>query len=677
MSGRTTSTDKSVCATRFALVSIHNRVDACLARVAQTLLSVLVALLVTACHRETPHATAKTATSESDFDSLPSRNAYAGSASCRECHERDFERWSHDWHARALAPANANDIAGDFGNRHFRGQSSEAWMSRNGNALVMRTRNREGQLADYPVSWVIGGKRMQDSVTVMPDGRWQVLPVYFHVTGGGAWVDYNEAKQGHVTPDHPFFWTNFRRTANKECLECHATGIDVRYDRGTHSWSTELTDAAVACEACHGPGARHAETKEKRDIVRPDHLDKELALAICARCHGPRDPLFPLLDIHDQFRPGEHYDDRYQALVITDGTERSGEYFADGRPSSSTFETQALLQSRCYRIGGATCLTCHASPHTESHLDDELKPGARDASCRTCHAAIAAQATAHSHHNNATCLDCHMPKILTGVLDKFADHSIDVPNIRNTIVHGVPNACAVCHRDTSAGVLAASLDAWWADAHVRTERRIRLADAIDEKTAASSLPALSAVVRDSAEAPTLRGAAAVILAQRFPAAAADVIAPLLHDSNQLVRARFVEALGYANARQSADAVASLVGDPAIRVRQNVALVLASFGDSRAPAALVKLTGDPATTHLVRPHILRGIGAANRGEFDAAIRELNIALNDAPYATDALVLLADIYARRGDVPHAKSLLEEALRFDPSHRGARARINAASR
>ena len=173
----------------------------------------------------------------------------------------------------------------------------------------------------------------------------------------------------------------------------------------------------------------------------------------------------------------------------------------------------------------------------------------------------------------------------------------------------------------------------------------------------------------------MRVAAAVILAQRFPAAAADVISPLLHDPSDVVRARFVEALGYANARSSADAVASLVDDRSIPVRQNAALVLASFGDSRAPAALVKLTSDPATAHLVRPHILRGIGAANRGEFDAAVRELEFALNDAPYATDALVLLADIYARRRDLPHARALLEEALRFDPSHRGARARIDAA--
>jgi Flp pilus assembly protein TadD len=123
-------------------------------------------------------------------------------------------------------------------------------------------------------------------------------------------------------------------------------------------------------------------------------------------------------------------------------------------------------------------------------------------------------------------------------------------------------------------------------------------------------------------------------------------------------------------------VASLVDDPSIRVRQNAALVLASFDDPRAPAALAKLASDPATVHLVRPHILRGIGAANRGDFDTGIRELDFALNDAPYATDALVLLADIYARRGDVQRARALLEEALRFNPGHRGAKARLDAAS-
>src|SRR3954454_584623 len=101
MSNPPTRTDRSVCATRFALVSIHSRVDACLAGVAQTLLSVLqrrkarvrgtlliLALVVLACHRKTPRAATKI--TDSEFESLPSRTAYAGSASCKECHEKNF-----------------------------------------------------------------------------------------------------------------------------------------------------------------------------------------------------------------------------------------------------------------------------------------------------------------------------------------------------------------------------------------------------------------------------------------------------------------------------------------------------------------------------------------------------------------------------------------------------------
>ncbi|HKO01324.1 MAG TPA: HEAT repeat domain-containing protein, partial [Thermoanaerobaculia bacterium] len=257
----------------------------------------------------------------------------------------------------------------------------------------------------------------------------------------------------------------------------------------------------------------------------------------------------------------------------------------------------------------------------------------------------------------------------TGVLDKFADHSLDVPNARNTLKHGVPNACGVCHADKP---LAETIDAWWPQAPARNARRIRLADAIDEKTAAASLPALTFVVSDVAEAPTLRGAAAVLLGQRFAPSASAVLVPLLHDRSEVVRARCVEALGYANARDAADALASLVDDSAIRVRQTAALVLASFGDHRGFEALEKLARDPATTRLVRPHIMLAISAANHGDFDAATRELDNALAQTPYATDALVLLADINARRGNLPHARELLEEALRFDPAHRGARKRL-----
>ena len=137
---------------------------------------------------------------------LQSPPQFVGSKRCAECHALEAERWSKSWHARALSPARAEFVVGKFNGDHYRGTSSEAWMTQRGGEYRMRTADSSGQPADIPVKWVIGGKRMQDPVAVMPDGAWQVLPVYFHVTGN-EWVDYTEDKQGKLTPDHPFFWS--------------------------------------------------------------------------------------------------------------------------------------------------------------------------------------------------------------------------------------------------------------------------------------------------------------------------------------------------------------------------------------------------------------------------------------------------------------------------------------
>ena len=103
---------------------------------------------------------------------------------------------------------------------------------------------------------------------------------------------------------------------------------------------------ASPAESCHGPGARHAETTDAKDIVHPRKAGPEVGLAICGSCHGPRNPLFPLLDAAHRFRPGGRYDDSYQAFVVTDGRQRSHDFFADGRPSSSSFEYQAAAAVR-------------------------------------------------------------------------------------------------------------------------------------------------------------------------------------------------------------------------------------------------------------------------------------------------------------------------------------------
>ncbi|WP_394851202.1 tetratricopeptide repeat protein [Pendulispora rubella] len=617
------------------------------------------------------------------------RIAFVGQKRCAECHAKENTAFSHDWHARALSRATPSYVVGRFGNLHFKGSSSEAWMLREKNYQV-RTTGADGALTSFSVDWVLGGKRMQDPVTVFPDGRWQVLPVYYHVTGKGEWVDYTENKQGSLSPDHPFFWANFRRMANRECLDCHVTGMDARYERASHQWRTEMADPGVTCESCHGPGGKHAESLDPDDIVRPHKVSPETALGICAQCHGPRNPLYPVLDAEHHFVAGQAYEEHFQPLGYVDGKQHSGDFFADGRPKTSSFEYQALLQSRCHSKGKATCLTCHTAPH-EKHDADEMKipsaavakdaPSKTDASaCKGCHENIFASAKAHSHHTAPaaqSCVACHMPKVVAGVLDTFADHSIDVPAPENTTKHGIPNACNACHQHEkeTPEAMASAIASWWPQASTRTQRRVRIADAFDENTKAQSLAALKAVMADDTEAAIVRGAAAQLLAERFPKEA-HAIVPLLRATDPLLRTRAVQALGMAETKNSADDVARLSRDPSPFVREASALVLAQFGDGRAESNLRALTSAAPANALPRPHAILGFALSKRGQLDDAIKELERAVDIQPYFVDALVVLADLYAKQNRLDQTRARLEEALRFDAQNPAVKQRLRVLS-
>jgi hypothetical protein len=598
-------------------------------------------------------------------------NTYVGSARCADCHEQEHARWKDSWHARALSPGKRPHVAGNFNNAHFTGTSSEAWMKHTDDRYVMRTRDVAGVPADFAVSWVIGGKRMQDDVTVLPDGRWQVLPVYYHVTGK-AWVDFTEAKQGALTPEHPFYWTNVRRMANHECLDCHTTALRVAYDERAHRWETSFADSSVACESCHGPGSRHAESQEERDIVHPVGSGA-VGLSACARCHGPRRPLFPLLDPEHQFELGQPYDEIYDPIVVVQDTGMSADFFVDGKPKTSSFEYQAMLQAACFRKGNATCVTCHTAPHDPAQGHAELRARDPDASCRKCHADVAAAGRAHTHHAAPAaqqCIACHMPRIVSGVLDRFADHAIDVPSPENTVRHGVPSACGVCHADKPAASLAASLTGWWPSAKARQARRLRLADAFDPATGKQSARPLLEIIADASEAPTLRGAAAIVLGRRFGPQVARALVPFLDSPDVVLRAKGCEALAAARATAAGDAIAKRLEDSSLRVRLMAALTLYDLHDPRGEPALRRLAGAPATSSLMAPHFELGRAAASHGDFTAARAELTQVVRLSPYFVEGLIELAATAAAAGDLIEARTRIEQALQLEPHHGGARA-------
>jgi hypothetical protein len=410
---------------------------------------------------------------------------------------------------------------------------------------------------------------------------------------------------------------------------------------------------------------------------------------VCAQCHGPRLPVFPILDQAHRFRPGDAYADSYTPLVLLDGRERSGEFWTDGRPSSSSFEYQALIQSRCHRMGGATCLTCHTPPHDE-HGPDDLRlpedppaPGVRvrlhaaaDASCVRCHRPVFAEGARHTRHTAAaaqSCVGCHMPRTLSGVLDRFADHALDVPSPRNTARYGIPNACSTCHRESPA-TLDAGLRRLWPGVGARLARRERLADAFAVEGADDSRSALRAILADATEAPSLRGVAAELIAIRFPSDV-EAVLPLLSDPDPLLRQRAASALGLAEARGLGFALLPLLKDPSLSVRQTAALLLTLFGAPEGETALRALADAPATAGLEQPPLMLGALAARTGDLDTARTRLEQARRAKPYNAGTLLMLSEVYQARGEGDRARAAVDEAATFEPGSpqiAAARARL-----
>ncbi|MBE0599632.1 MAG: hypothetical protein IH614_20520 [Desulfuromonadales bacterium] len=85
------------------------------------------------------------------------------------------------------------------------------------------------------------------------------------------------------------------RSWQERCIGCHTTGFDYQawdaakadFMAGNRADLKDIfvADIRVSCEACHGPGARHARTAQAEHIIHPDKLTGEHRLMVCEQCH--------------------------------------------------------------------------------------------------------------------------------------------------------------------------------------------------------------------------------------------------------------------------------------------------------------------------------------------------------------------------------------------------------
>jgi predicted CXXCH cytochrome family protein len=172
-------------------------------------------------------------------------------------------------------------------------------------------------------------------------------------------------------------------------------------------------------------------------------------------------------------------------------------FWNDGTARLTAYEYLGITQSPCVAGGVMTCNSCHAMHGGDIH--GQIEPEMRgDQACTQCHAEIARDLEAHTHHapqsSGSRCLDCHMPRMVYGVLEIHRSHRIESPDTKRDVEAGRPHACTLCHATESAAWAADKMREWWGTEFERPTARPDGAP-LDVPEALASLHAGDAVQR--------------------------------------------------------------------------------------------------------------------------------------------------------------------------------------
>ncbi len=391
----------------------------------------------------------------------PSRpEGFAGSRSCRECHEKFYQLWSTSFHGLAMQPytsdfaqakltAHAKEITiGEFTYRAEIGATA---------GYVVEKERTTSESKQYKIEHVMGGKNVYYFLTPLDKGRLQTLPLAYDVKKK-EWFDTAASGVRHFS-DQPVYWKDSVYTFNTACYSCHVSQLSTNYDLKTDTYHSAWAEPGINCETCHGPSDEHNKVCRESPkgtvpadlkLIRQKLFTAEQHNATCSVCHAKMIPLTAA------FTPGEKFFDHYDLTTL-----ENPDFYPDGRDLGENYTYTSWLMSPCLESGKLHCVTCHTS---RGRYRFKAEDKANDA-CMPCHAEKVQNAPAHTHHKpgskGSQCVSCHMPMTSFARMNR-TDHSMLPPAPSATLKFKSPNACNLCHTDR---------DAAWADSFVRKWRK--------------------------------------------------------------------------------------------------------------------------------------------------------------------------------------------------------------
>lgn len=514
------------------------------------------------------------------------RAAYASSRECTRCHTDHAESFARTFHRTMTQAASRASVVAPFAGETLDYFGVTARMERKQTGeFVVRYGGTSFPEQTFVVAMTVGSRRYQQYVAEARDGSLVRLPVAYHIDEK-RWFHMNGA---FLTPDptlteSALAQTDYERHVtrwNDNCVFCHNVSPNpgmVQHGERT-TFATHVAELGVACEACHGPGAEHAQTNANPlrryrlhlsdhadpTIVNPARLSPARATDVCGRCHGQRitDDVERFLTQGDPFVPGDDLA-LYSAPLWRD-TPLQGQanvfaprFWGDGTPRLTAYEYQGLLMSACATQGALTCTSCHGMH--EGDPRGQIRPTKQGAAmCTGCHTELASEMAQrdHARHERAgeqpSCTSCHMPDIVYGVLSVHPTHRIERPDPARSAVEERPDACTNCHVDKTRAWAAEERARLWSPSQApmpevtvfsEIETRLLAGDPIERALAAAALG-------NQERAPTLDA----VEAARVRALLLDV---LVRDPYPVVR-RFAARSLAARVSPASEAHALLVG----------------------------------------------------------------------------------------------------------------------
>ncbi|HMI77209.1 MAG TPA: multiheme c-type cytochrome [Ferruginibacter sp.] len=327
--------------------------------------------------------------------------AFAGSGTCRQCHQAIYDSVLLSAHFNATAPASKENVHGNFNagsNSFVYDKDTRVVMEDRDSGLyqVVYINGKEKGVYRFDITF---GLRNAQTWLYWLDDKTYELPVSYY-TSVHTWA---------TSPGFSARQPDFKRFIGRDCFECHSSNIRSELNASTAGISEVLVKSSliygIDCERCHGPAAGHVnyhieypEIKTAKHIISIKSLGQQQKLDMCAVCHSGNDKL--KIESRFKFRPGDTL---------------ANFFMASGRTGTSDFDVHGnqyrlMSESKCILVSKKmNCSSCH-NPHTNANNDLAVY----SQKCMSCHTqggnnfCPMADSIGPSIKNN--CIDCHMPE---------------------------------------------------------------------------------------------------------------------------------------------------------------------------------------------------------------------------------------------------------------------------